>query len=389
MTDAATSGRMAPPPGRAPDLATRLHRLVARPAFQRWAAAFPLTRNLVRRDGAAMFDLVAGFCHSQVLAALVELRVCERLLDGPADVPALSAACDVPAPRMTVLLRAGSALGLLRQLRGGRYGLTRRGAALTGVPGLREMILHHRVLYRDLADPAAFFRGETETELAGFWPYVLGGGGDAATAARYSDLMADSVALLAEDTLAAVDLRGVRVLMDIGGGTGAFAAAACRANPGLKAVVLDLPAVAPGAAARFAAAGLSDRARVVPGSFRDPTLPQGADAISMIRVLYDHSDATVADLLRAVHAALPAGGRVLVSEPMAGAAGPERAGDAYFAIYTMAMRTGRTRTPSEVSGMLAAAGFRNIRVRPSRRPFVATVITAFAADDSGETVNPS
>ena len=44
--------------------------------------------------------------------------------------------------------------------------MTRRGARLVGVPGLDAMIKHHDILYRDLSDPAAFFRGETETELA-------------------------------------------------------------------------------------------------------------------------------------------------------------------------------------------------------------------------------
>ncbi|MCU0907975.1 MAG: SAM-dependent methyltransferase, partial [Rhodobacteraceae bacterium] len=48
-----------------------LARTVASPGFQSWAARFPLTKGLVRREGDAMMDLVAGFVHSQVLAALV------------------------------------------------------------------------------------------------------------------------------------------------------------------------------------------------------------------------------------------------------------------------------------------------------------------------------
>ena len=36
--------------------------------------------------------------------------------------------------------------------------------------------------------------------------------------------------------------------------------------------------------------------------------PTGADAISLVRVLYDHDDATVARLLAPVHAALPRAG---------------------------------------------------------------------------------
>ena len=355
-----------------------LNRLVARRGFQRWAAAFPPTRRLVRREGEALFDLVAGFCHSQVLMAVVALDLPRRLMAGPQEPDALARACGVPPERMRVLVRAAAALGLLRLRRDGRVALGRRGAALAGVPGLREMILHHEVLYRDLADPVAFFRGETETELARFWPYVLGeeASRDAEAAATYSELMAESQVLVAEDTLAVAPLRGVRTLMDVGGGTGAFLAAACAAHPRLGGVLFDLPAVLPAAGRRFEAAGLAGRVRLAAGSFREGPLPRGADAISLVRVLYDHSDATVAALLAACHAALPPGGRLIVSEPMTGGARPSRAGDAYFALYTLAMRTGRARSPDEIARLCAQAGFARVRRHATRRPFVTGVVTA-------------
>ena len=42
---------------------------LSNPAFQRWAADFPLTRGVARRRSAALFDLVSGFVYSQTLAA--------------------------------------------------------------------------------------------------------------------------------------------------------------------------------------------------------------------------------------------------------------------------------------------------------------------------------
>jgi demethylspheroidene O-methyltransferase len=334
----------------------------------------------VRAEGEALFDLVAGFCHSQALAALVALDVPARLLDGPLEWQALALACGVPPERMRVLIGAGAALGLLRwsSRKKGEVGLTRRGAALAGVPGLREMILHHEVLYRDLADPVAFFRGETETELARYWPYVLGAGAaaDPEAAARYSALMAGSLALVAQDTLAVAPLQGVRVLMDVGGGIGSFLAAACVAHPQLDGILFDLPAVLAGAKRTLAEADLTSRVCLAPGSFRDVPLPMGADAISLVRVLYDHTDLTVSALLSACHAALPSGGRLIISEPMTGGNAPTRAGDVYFALYTLAMGTGRARSPSEIAAMLSAAGFTSIRHHPSRRPFVTTVLSA-------------
>lgn len=355
----------------------RLTRLVASRGFQRWAARFPLTRRLVKSEGEAMFDLVAGFCHSQILQAFVRLQMPQILLEHELTADALALETDVPVARLRVLLGAATSLQLIKQRKSGRYALTTRGAALAGVPGLAGMIDHHDVLYLDLADPVAFFRDEVETELAEFWPYVFGAGGatDPRTTATYSQLMADSQILVAEDTLAMADLSAHNRLMDVGGGTGAFLAAVGALHPTLQMTLFDLPAVAPGAADRFAEAGMSERVQIVPGSFRDDPLPQGADIISLVRVLYDHADETVIALLKAVHDALPPGGRVLISEPMTGGSSPQRAGDAYFALYCMAMRTGRARSQAQIVQLLTQAGFTEIRAPNARRPFVTSIVT--------------
>lgn len=360
-----------------PGLGARLARLAARPAFQSWAARFPLTRGRVRREGEAIFDLVSGFVQSQALAALVDLRVLHLLEEAPARAADLAPRLDVPVERLAVLLNAGVAMGLVT-LRRGRYGVSLRGAALCGVPGLEAMIAHHGILYRDLADPVAFLRGETDPDLARFWPYVLGSGGDAseAEARRYSRLMADSQRLVAEDTLAMVDLRGVECLMDVGGGSGVFLSHVARGPAPARLALFDLPQVLPGAEARLAALDPPARIELHGGNFRHDPLPRGADAISLVRVLYDHSDETVRMLLSKVHAALPPGGRVIVSEPMTGGARPHRAGDVYFAFYCMAMGTGAARPPGRIAALLSEAGFERVRRPRAPRPFVTSVVEA-------------
>ena len=369
------------PPSPRPGLRQRLIRLIADPAFQARAARIPLLRRLVRAEGEAMFDLIAGFCHSQVLLALVRLDLPAQLLEAPADTATLAARSRIPQDRMAVLLNAAASLGLLRRSRD-LWSLTTRGAALAGVPGLQGMIAHHDVLYRDLTDPVAFFRGEVETELAVFWPYVFGAGGaaDPQVTATYSALMADSQRLVAADTIAAVDWSASRRVMDVGGGTGAFLAALGQAETQLALDLFDLPAVAPAAVARFADAGLAARATIHAGSFRDDPLPVGSDTITLVRVLYDHADETVLALLRAARAALPPGGRLIISEPMTGGDRPQRAGDAYFALYCMAMRTGRARSAAQIGALLRQAGFAAALRQPRpARPYVTSVI---------ETVNP-
>lgn len=356
-----------------------LARLIARPDLQAMVARLPLLRRLARRDGAALFDLVAGFVRAQVLLAVVELDLPARLMDGPRAPADLAHDTGLPLDRMEILLQAAAALKLLHRRRDGRFVLARQGAALAGVPGLAGMIRHHGAFYADMADPVALLRGDVDTQLARFWPYVFGATGtpppDHVTRA-YSDLMADSQTLVAQDTLATVRLSGVRRVLDVGGGSGAFAVALCTARRDVSATVFDLPGVAPLAAARIAAAGLAGRVDFVPGSFRDDPLPEGADMITLVRVLYDHADATVAALLSRVFAALPPGGRLVISEPMAGGHRPEAAGDVYFAFYTLAMRTGRARSAARIAGLCRAAGFTDLRCHRPLRPFVTSVVEA-------------
>lgn len=353
-----------------------LMRLIASRRFQSFCAATPVLRRFARRDGEALFDLVAGFVHSQVLWSVVELRLLHHLADGPQGVAGLARGAGIAPDRLVVLCNAACALGLMSR-KADTYRLARKGAALLGVPGLEAMISHHAVLYRDLSDPLALLRGG-ETELSRFWPYVFGAGAaeDPQVAARYSQLMADSQALVAEETLRRINLSDAQEVLDIGGGSGAFLTALGQRHAKPRLHLFDLPAVVPAAEARFGAAGLSARLRVTPGSFRDDALPAGADVVTLIRVLYDHGDDTVLDLMRKVHAALPPGGRLVVSEPMTGAARPSRSGDAYFAVYCMAMQTGRARDPDQIRALMMRAGFARMRDHGTTRPFVTHVLSA-------------
>jgi demethylspheroidene O-methyltransferase len=359
-----------PPPAR-PEAQGWLTRLALSPRFHRLASRVPGLRWKVRREGAELFSIISGFVQSQALVALVEGRVLHVLASGPMETGDLSRQVAVPPAPLEVLMRAGAALKLVTRDRRGRWSLSPRGAAFLTVPGLEPMVRHHHVLYRDLTDPLAFFRGQTETELAGFWPYVFGplAQEDAGLAARYSRLMAESQVLVAEDTLRLVDLSKRWSLLDVGGGTGAFLAEVGKACPGLKLSLLDMPAVLAGVPG-----ALRNRVTLHPGDFRADPLPQGADTISLVRVLYDHPDTTVASLLAKAYAALPSGGMLVISEPMSGGARPDPATDIYFAIYTLAMRTGRTRSAVEIAGLLQAAGFQDIRKCPGDRPFVTSVI---------------
>lgn len=342
--------------------------LIGNASFQRWASRFPLTRRMVCKDGEKLFDLVAGFVYSQTLFACVELDLLEKLKDGPKTASALALTCSISGKRMEILCNSAVSVGLLKRRKDGRYTIARLGAALIGVPGLMDMVRHHDILYRDLEDPVSLLRDESDTELAAFWPYVRGqtsGKPDVETTARYSELMAKSQALVAEETLRSVSFSGVSKLMDVGGGTGSFLRAVLDAHPNISPVLFDLPEVV---------AAVSD-IECEGGSFLR-ILPKTADAISLIRVLYDHDDQTISTLLENVFDALPKNGRLIISEPMSGGAIPIRATDSYFAFYTMAMRTGQVRSQTEIADCLRQIGFADIETPLPKRAYVTSVVTA-------------
>ncbi len=354
-------------------------RLFATPWFQRWAAGLPLVRGIARRQAGALFDLCAGFVYSQVLKACVELRLFEHLSGPPLTLDDLATRMRLSPEACERLLLAAVSLKLVARRSKGRYGLAMLGAALAGHPGIAEMVEHHRHLYADLADPVALLRGERgETALSRYWPYARASDTaalDDANVADYSALMSASLGFIAEDVLDAYSFAGHRVLLDVGGGEGAFLCAAAARFPHLRLILFDLPPVAMRAEERFARAGLQGRAEAVGGSFLDPMLPE-ADAATLIRVLLDHDDATVLTVLANIRRSLQPGGVLIVAEPMSATPGAEAMGDAYFGFYLMAMGRGRPRTQQQLADLIRLAGFEKVRPLAARRPFLARILTA-------------
>ena len=355
-------------------------RMLADPGFQRFAGSFALTRPTARRQANALFDLCAGFVYSQILLACVRLKLFEQLAGGPLGPAELASHLSLPADATLRLLDAAVSLKLLQRRSGNRYGLGSLGAALLGNPGVADMIEHHVMLYGDLSDPVALLRGQAGAgKLAAYWPYAQNLKATELSReaiAPYTALMAASQPMIAQQVLSAYSFRGHRCLLDIGGGDGSFIAAVAAHAPKLRCVLFDLPAVADQASERFRSARISSRAVAIGGSFLTDRLPDGADIVSLVRVIHDHDDADVMILLRAIHRTLPGNGTLLIAEPLSGARGLQPAGDAYFAFYLLAMGSGRPRTFERLGELLTEAGFADIALRPSEMPMLASVITA-------------
>jgi demethylspheroidene O-methyltransferase len=355
-------------------------RLLADQRFQRWAAGFPLTRQIAEKRARALFDLCAGFVYSQVLLACVELHIFDILAERPQTTGELSRRLSLDAEATARLLNAAAALRLVERRSGKRFGLGVLGAALLGNPAIAAMIEHHELLYSDLRNPVALLRGPKQaTALSKYWSYARADEPDALArddVAEYSALMSASQALIAEDVLDAWPLARHRCMLDVGGGDGTFLIAAATRAPNLRVMLYDLPAVADLARERLSASGLAQRASVFSGNFFTQPLPNGADLITLVRVLHDHDDADVVALLHNIRRALPDDGLLLIAEPMTGAVGADVIGDAYFGFYLLAMGSGRARSADELARLLRETGFDGGRPLATRRPMLTGAVLA-------------
>jgi demethylspheroidene O-methyltransferase len=355
-------------------------RLLQDARFQRWAAAFPLTRFMARRRQRELFDLVAGFVYTQVLHAVVELDLLPKLARQSQTAAELALGAGMPRESMERLLTAAVPLRIVNDRGDGHFGLGDLGAALLGNPGVAAMVSHHALLYRDLTDPVALLRQPEEaTALSAYWAYARNEGAarlDGAEVADYSRLMGISQSFIAEELLAAYPIARHKHLIDIGGGEGAFVRRAAKAAPGLSFSLFDLPAVAERAERAFQEDGIAERARAHGGDLFRDELPGGADLACLIRVLYDHDDPHALAILRAVRRMLPADGALLIAEPMAGTRGAERMGSTYFGFYLLAMKGGNSRSAETLMGMARAAGFTKTSLLKTHSPLLTSVLIA-------------
>ena len=343
-------------------------------------AKVPILRALISYEGNKIHEIMSGFVYSQILHLLIYLDIFQFLKKEGRSLDEVSQFLEIANERSLLLLRGGCALNLICYKRN-KYWLTRVGAQIVGVPGLMDMIQHNQILYRDLIDPVKLLNGGSETELSLFWPYVRKEEEkkkiSTKVSSEYSKLMQTSQRLVAEQTLQAYSFKGVKRILDIGGGTGAFLLAVKNKYPSVEATVFDLPNVINVAKSNHQEIdGIVGHLTFCPGDFLKDDFPSNQDVICLVRVLYDHEDTTVELLLRRIYEALPKGGSLLITEPMSGGSKAMRSSDCYFSFYTMAMTTGKVRSYEEHKAILLRAGFSNIVKHAVSAPFITQVMSA-------------
>jgi hypothetical protein len=259
----------------------------------------------------------------------------------------------------------------------GRFSLTAIGACLSSMQG------------------AALARGEVYYSAAAGLLETVGAGGTAFEhvhgerffdhLARHPDReaafqasMADRSEQEARDVVAAYDFNGLRDLVDVGGGRGVLLAAILRAHPPLRAVLVDRPAAIPAAQDHLHAASVADRTECVAADFFD-TVPAGADAYLLSRVIHDWGDDDATRILATCRRAVHPGSKLLIVEAIL----PERARDRPAAIrmdlHMLLLLGARERTEDQFRALLRRGGFEVRRVVMTRSPAGLGIIEATPA----------
>jgi len=315
--------------------------------------------------------LITACWSTQVLGVAAKLRLFDQMADGPRAASDLAAATGSHPEALRRLMRALAVLGLARQEAQDRFALTAPGRLLIEhEPGsIRGMALHWgERLWGALS--------QLEQSVATGEAWRLSGAAGFAHMARDPDQMvmfhqsmADQTGPVAEAVLEAYDFAAFGRVIDVGGGYGALLAAILRAHPRLTGQVYDLPELEPPAALYLQAAGVSDRASFVGGSFFDE-IPPGADAYLMKMIIHDWEDEEATLILRNCAKALGAGGVLLVMERIA----PELAAPSDYVairgdIVMLTAAGGKERTRSEYEALLARAGLKLRRIVPTTSGF--------------------
>jgi SAM-dependent methyltransferase len=173
--------------------------------------------------------------------------------------------------------------------------------------------------------------------------------------------MDDVTRELAPEVVGKLDLNGVRVILDVGGGPGRYASTFLESHPEVEEVRLfDLPG-----ALEVARENLQgdERVKLVPGDFTRDRFEDGVDLVWVSQVLHSLDEQECQELLSKAASCLNPGGRVLVHEFLLDddLAGPPQA--ALFAVHMLVLTAGgRAYSGKEVGGWMAAAGLNEISV---------------------------
>ncbi len=318
-----------------------------------------------------MDQLLNGYRVTQALYVAAKLCIADLLRDGPKTSEELATQAGANADALYRILRALASLGVFEEVAERRFALTPLAETLrSDHPGSMRPLatffgqdsypVWSDLLYSARTGAPAF----DHRFGASHFEYLAQ---HAEAAAVFNAAMSANVSRSVAATVIAYAFPTTGVVVDVGGGHGAFIAAILRANPGLRGALFDMPHVVEGVAPILDEAGVADRCARVGGDFFAPPLPTG-DVYTLRQIIHDWDDERSVIILRNCAQAMAPDGRVLVIEAII-PPGNEPSRVKFLDLQMLVMNGGRQRTEKEYRQLYAAAGLRLRHVIPTSTDF--------------------
>ena len=259
-------------------------------------------------------------------------------------------------PRATeILLDALTALGFLKK---------RRGLLKKARPTYRNTPLAQTFLVRG----APYYQGDILRHADTLWQNwsgldeVLKSGRPAGRAHDHGSFirgMHNLALLRVDEVMKAVDLKGAKKALDLGGGPGTYSVAL--ANRGVKVTLFDMPDTIRIAREMIAEAGVSG-VDFIEGDFCVDPIGTGYDLILISQIFHAYSAEENLGILQRCMDALNPGGKVVIQEFLIDKSLTSPVQGALFSINMLVgTQAGRCYAPEEMKRWLSQAGFRAIR----------------------------
>lgn len=318
-----------------------------------------------RLDTTRLQKMAQAYWESAALMAAVELEVFTAIAHGHDTIPTLATAIGISERNAERLLTTLVALALLAREDAGKEG------RFANAPDVQRFLVKDSDRYAGpwilFTKPrwAAFgelgkrLRSPVENKLGAYQSFTVD------DARRYHAATYSIGRGAARLFSRSVDLAGRKLMLDLGGGSGAYSIVATETYPGLKAIVLDLPPVTVVAREYIAANKAEDRVSTLAGDFTSTDFPVNVDVVVMASNLPQYEPALIRLVVGKAFAALAPGGEMhLIGETLDN----DRRGPLSAALWglneAVQGSTGVAHTESEVKGYLADAGFAGVAVHP-------------------------
>lgn len=263
-------------------------------------AESPVTPEMIMK-------VAGGFMASKHLFVASSIDLFAAMADGPATLDELAAKTGVPRRTVRITADAMAALGFVEK-HGQHY---KNGpAADTFLAGKTPADLRPFLKFWDRISYPKWMGLETSIRTA--VGVEQGRRINDEEARIFSEGVAAISAGSANALIKAYDWSRHQRLLDLGGGTGSFLAAALGAHENLTGSLFELPEAAAVARKFLAGKPVGKRIEIVEGSFLELPIPHGHDVVLLANVVHVLSPQHNLDLFRRVRSAVTPGARLLL-----------------------------------------------------------------------------